>query len=284
MVITNNTGLPEPIVKACMLTEEVEGLRVTSLLEGVRALILKQRHWDEIEMDAADMIWLIYGTAVHQILEMTKEEDDEFREERLSMKISNTTLTGKSDLFKNKVITDYKTTSVYKTLFGETEDWEKQLKLYAMLWRDAGFEVNGGEIVGLMKDHSKPRARREKDYPKYPVKVYRWNFTDKDLDDIKAWATERIKLIESLKDVPDNKLPMCTPEERWVRDTTWAIKKQGVKKAKKVCSSKAEAEKELHNWPGCYIEERPGEDKKCMDYCMASQFCPHAMKLKGETH
>ena len=280
MKITNNTGLPEPIVKACELEENVDGLRVTALLNGACETILKARHWDEIEVDASDMIWLIFGTAVHKVLEMTSEEDDEFREERLSMKISNTILTGKSDLYKDKVLTDYKTTSVYKIIYGETEDWEKQLKLYAMLWKDAGFEVTGGEIVGLMKDHSKPKARREPGYPKYPVRMLKWEFTDKDIEETKRWATEKIKLIESLQNVPDHALPMCSREERWATNTTWAIKKQGVKKAKKVCKTKAEAERELLNYPGCYIEERPGEDKKCMDYCMVKDFCPYGKELR----
>lgn len=279
MKITNHENLPDPIVQACMPEEDVEGLRVTSLLNGVCETILKERHWDELEMDAADMIWMIFGSAVHMWLEMSKEGDDEFREERLSMKISNTILTGKSDLFTKDGITDYKTTSVYKVLFGETEEWEKQLKLYAMLWTDAGFKVKSGEIVALMKDHSKPKARREPGYPKYPVKVFKWDFTDKDIEDTKKWATEKIKLIESLKDVPDSALPTCSREERWATNTTWAIKKQGVKKAKKVCKTKAEAERELLNYKGCYIEERPGEDKKCLDYCMVKDFCPYARGL-----
>lgn len=280
MVITNKTGLPAPIVKACALEENVEGLRVTSLLEGVRAHILKQRHWDEIEVDAADMIWLIFGSAVHKVLEMTNEEDDEFREERLSMKVSNSILTGKSDLFRDKVITDYKTTSVYKVLFKEMDDYKKQLMIYALLWKDAGFEVNGGEVVALMKDHSKPKARREHDYPTYPVKMFKWDFSDKDLEEMRVWVTNRIKLIESLKDVPDDKLPLCTPEERWKTETVWAITKPNAKKAKKRCYSREEADRELHNYPGCHIEERPGEDKRCLDYCWASEFCPYGRALK----
>ncbi len=280
MKITNKKNLPQAFVKACEMEENVEGLRVTSLLNGVRATILTKRHWDEIERDAADMVWLIFGTAVHKVLEMTAEDPDEFREQRLSMKISNTTLTGKSDLFKDKVITDYKTTSTYKVKFGEFDDYKKQLLLYAMLWKDAGFEVNGGEVLMLLKDHT-PSKRFEEGYPEYPVWMEKWDFSDEDIRQVKEWATERIKLIESLENVPDCALPLCEPEERYHQDDTFAVKKQGVKKADRVFKTRREAEQHLaKKGSGYYIEERKGADRKCQDYCVCRAFCDHARAMQ----
>lgn len=282
MVITNKMGLPESFVKACEIEENVEGLRVTQLLNGVRATILTQRHWNEIEVDAADMVWLILGTAVHKVLEMTDEGDDEFREQRLSMKISDTVLTGKSDLYKNKVITDYKTCSTWKVIFGETEDWERQLLLYAMLWKDAGFEVKGGEILSIMRDHIKTKGKIDPSYPEYPVTMFKFDYTDKDIESIRKWAESRIKLIESLKDVPDDELPLCTPEERFNKGDKYAIMKTGLKKAKKVCDTREEAERLMAEKSGDHIEVRKGEDKKCLEYCMCREFCSYAQSLKGE--
>lgn len=283
MIITNKKGLPEPYVKACELEENVEGLRVTQLLNGVRAVILTQRHWDEIEVEAAKMVWLILGSAVHKLLEMTDEEDDEFREQRLSMKISNTTLTGKSDLYKNKVITDYKTCSTWKVVYGETDDWQKQLLLYAMLWKDAGFEVNGGEILAIMKDHIETKAEFDPSYPEDPIEMFKWDFTDKDIEDIRVWAEKRIKLIESLENVPDEELPLCTPKERFNDGDKFAIMRNGRKNAKKVCDTREEAESLISQYHGDYIEVRKGIDKKCLKYCMCREFCQYAQSLKGES-
>ena len=49
--------------------------RVTQLLKGIRETILERRHYHEIEQDVSDMIWLLFGTAVHSIIEHHKEAD-----------------------------------------------------------------------------------------------------------------------------------------------------------------------------------------------------------------
>lgn len=89
MIITNKLGLPAPLVS--LAQEEYESAeneyRVTSLLRGVRETILEKRHRHEVERDVADMIWLLFGKAVHGILEQHAEQDDELKEMRIKVPV-----------------------------------------------------------------------------------------------------------------------------------------------------------------------------------------------------
>ena len=66
MIITNKYNLPKPFVEFAMQEYRVapREYRVTSLLKGLRETMLLRRHGDEIKVDVADMVWLLFGTAV----------------------------------------------------------------------------------------------------------------------------------------------------------------------------------------------------------------------------
>ena len=149
MIITNKLGLPQAFVEMAKsdFTAEPKTYRVTSLLKGIRETILEKRHADEIEQDVSDMIWLLFGTAVHGILEKQQEQGHEIKESRLSINMGEYTLSGQFDLYnaKEKKITDYKTCSVWKVIYGDYSDWRRQLLIYAYMMRQIGFEVNSGK-------------------------------------------------------------------------------------------------------------------------------------------
>lgn len=71
MKITNKYGLPEPFVQALVKNYRPTPNRygVTTLLKGATQTVLERRFHDEISMDASEGIFMIFGTAVHQILE-----------------------------------------------------------------------------------------------------------------------------------------------------------------------------------------------------------------------
>ena len=135
MIITNNLGLPQAFVEMAKRDYEYEPneYRVTSLLKGVRETILERRHDEKIERDVSDMIWLLFGTAVHNILEHQEEGDYEIKESRIKIPIGGYILSGQFDLYnaKSNTITDYKTCSVWKIIYGDFEDWRRQLLIYA---------------------------------------------------------------------------------------------------------------------------------------------------------
>ena len=287
MKITNSMGLPTPFVSMAQSDYErgPNEYRVTSLLKGTREAILERRHEADIERDVSDMIWLLFGTAVHSILERSTEAGDEIKETRLKVEIGNYTLSGQFDLYSEsqKRITDYKTCSVWKVIFGDYSDWRQQILIYCWMMRKTGFEATEGEIVAIMKDHSKADAKRKPDYPKFPVKRIPFHFTEEDFAECEEWLAAKFEEIEFCETLPDAELPLCTPEERYNSGDKYAIMKNGRKTALRVLSDLEEAE----NWRaangGDFIERRPGVDKKCADYCAACDYCAHYQQnVKGE--
>lgn len=73
MIITNVYNLPQPLVDAASAEHAYTPKRysVTTLLKGTCEAILLRRHADEITMDVSDMVWLLFGTAVHSVLEQS---------------------------------------------------------------------------------------------------------------------------------------------------------------------------------------------------------------------
>ena len=279
MIITNNLKLPAPFVNMAQrdYIYEPNEYRVTSLLKGVRETILERRHDAEIERDVSDMVWMLFGTAVHGVLEKHEEGGNELKEQRIKIPFGDYVLSGQFDLYNDttKTVTDYKTASVWKIIFGDFEDWRRQLLIYCYMLRKIGFDAQGGEIVAFLKDHSKRDAKIKADYPQFPVQVVKFDFTDDDFKECEEWLMARFEEIAAAEKLPDDELPICTPEERFNSGDKYAVMKKGRKTALRVMDSLEEAERWKSEHGGDEIQKRPGEDKKCLDYCSACQFCSH---------
>ena len=280
MIITNELNLPQAFVQMAQRDEyetENNEYRVTSLLKGILETELERRHSHEIMRDVSDMVWLLFGTATHSILERQKEGDREIKETRLKMEMDGIVLSGQFDLYNEEEerITDYKTASVWKIIYGNYEDWRLQLLIYAYMLRDAGFPVKRGRVVAFLKNHSKRDAKVKAEYPKLPVQPVDFTFSERDFQEIEVWLKEKIAEVKRARELPDDRLPLCTQEERFNSGDKYAVMKKGRKTALRVLDSKEEAEQWMASNGGDSIEIRPGEDKKCQDYCAAKEFCSY---------
>ena len=267
MKITNNLNLPQPFVDAARTeyTYVPKRYSVTGILTGVREAVLQHRHDAETEQDAAEMVWLIFGKAVHSVLENAAETPGLQVEGRLEKDMGDGyTLSGIFDLYdpETKTVSDWKTASVWKVLFDDWADYEKQLAIYAWLLNETGRPCNRGEIVALLKDHSKTEASRRADYPQLPVYRRTVEFTPEYLEEIGDMVAENFAAIKYAETLEDAELPLCTDEERWHKPDKWAVKKPGVKKAVRVYDTREEAMKHAEG-TNLEIEYRPGEDTKC---------------------
>jgi hypothetical protein len=262
---------------------ETNEYRVTSLLKGLRETILERRHEEEIECDVSDMIWMLFGTAVHSVLERQQEGSQEIKESRVKIFIGNYILSGQFDLYNGitNTITDYKTASVWKIIYASYDDWKRQLLIYAHMMQSIGFPVEKGEIVALLKDHSKRDAKVKKDYPSLPVHKVVFSFTEKDFAEIEEWLHKRFEEIAELEQLQDDLLPVCTPEERFNSGDKYAVMKKGRKTALRVLDNEEEATRWMGENKGDSIEIRLGEDKKCTDYCTVNQFCNYYQQKRG---
>lgn len=281
MKITNNLNLPDMLKRAVEKEYEYRDKRysITSLLDPDRVLMLKRRHNDEIEQDVSECIWMLFGTVTHYALETGIEcRENEYVEEHLEHTFENGyTLSGIIDHVED-FVDDYKTTSVWTVIFGSNnEHWKKQLQMGAYLhYKEHGNWINKGRIIAILKDWNKRDVKDN--YPKLPVEVIEFDLGTP--EEIEKWILDRFKRIEELEKMSDLDLPLCTDEERFNSGTKWAVKKKTYKKAFKVFDDFDKARDLLitleQKYPGEYeLIERPGEDKKCQNYCSCCKFCPY---------
>lgn len=278
MIVKNSFGLPEALVKAVTLEKHNEPgcVSATTLLKGVKEILLTDRHWDEITVDVADNIWALLGTAVHKVLE--EETQSTFTEEKFWSKIGDWNVTGKVDCYDlaNEVLYDYKCTSAWKVVFKNFEDWERQGKIYAWLLKQKGLNVKECNFIAILRDWSETESLRNSSYPVCQLYVHTFKITEEDLAEIEQYIKEKLELLSAYKDTPDDSLPECTEEERWAEKTKYAVMKEGRKTAVRVWEEKADADnmvKELGDKH--YVEERKGKDKKCTRYCPCAAFCKY---------
>lgn len=292
MKITNKLGLPDMLVRAVEREYEYRPKRysITSLLDPDRVMMLKRRYNDEIEQDVSECIWMLFGTSVHYILEKgveNKKKENESVEEHLEYTFdSGYTLSGIID-HVDDYIDDYKVTSVWTVIYGSNnEHWKKQLQMGAYLYyKEHGVWKDKGRIIAILKDWNKKEANKNIKYPALPTTTIEFDLGEP--EEIENWIIERFKQVALLETLRDSELPMCSLEERFNKGDKYAIKKRTFKKAMKLHDTLDEAREHLINlerkYPGEYeIEERPGEDIKCLNYCSCCKFCNHYLENYDE--
>lgn len=300
MIITNKHNLPEPYFRSCLRDEhphfDWDTFSVTELMKGTKEIVLTRRFFQELEQDCVDMIWTVFGTAVHKVME-GHEGENELAEERISIEIpcgeyGIRHVSGGFDLYnaETQLITDYKTTGVYsyqmKLREGTDSDWAKQLRVYWLILAKAGFPVRDVRNTVFLKDWSKTQARRDRSYPQKPIVNIDYEYNGSFNSEVAAYMQADLaqKIIEVLdyKDLPESQIPDCSKEERWERDECWAIKKDGRKNAIKLHDSEFEAERHLLELgKGHYIEHRLGTPVKCIDYCTCASKCSFYHRYQG---
>jgi len=276
MVIKNYQNLPEALVKAVTLGKHNNPgcLSVTTLLNSTKQILLTDRHWDSLEDDVANRVWAILGTTAHKLFE--HEGENEFAEEFISYDFEGVKITGRIDLYNmaEGVVTDYKTNSAWKIKFQDFKDWDRQGMIYAWLLMKNNFKVNKCRFISLIKDHSKRDAKFDPSYPKHPIFTYEFDVTPERLEEIEFFIRDRVLLYKQYLDAPDDDIPPCGADERWEKPTKYAVKKDGQKRAVRVFDTLKDAEKMMTDLgKGHFVEHRPGESTRCMDYCLCWQYC-----------
>jgi len=276
MTITNKHNLPEGFVKAVSTEKHnaEDSLSATTLIHGIKEIILTDRYWDSLEDDVSDRIWAIWGQAVHSLME--SEGENEFTEQEMVYKVGDITVTGRIDSYdmKHGVINDYKTAPVIKVKLGNFTEWHLQGMIYAWLLTKNNFLAKHCRFIALLKDHSKPEVLRDSQYPKSPVYLYEFPVTKQGLFKIGIYIKDKISEYQRCIALDDDAIPPCTPEERWDRPSTYAVMKSGQKRAVKLFKTKEEADV-LANAKGDnhYVEYRKGESVKCSSYCLCKHYC-----------
>jgi hypothetical protein len=292
MKITNKFNVPETLVALASRDYYTKGqsdYSVTEIISPPRIQRLRRKHFEEIEQDVSDMLWMLLGTALHVVAERS-EVSGHTNEERLSAGIDGIILSGAIDLQKDEAdgitITDYKFTSAW-ALMNDKPEWEQQQNIYKYLVeRVKKKPVKGLKICALIRDWSRRDAQNKPDYPQAPIQIVdipMWTF-----DRTEAFIKERVEMHRDSKVSADwgEELPLCTEEERWVRQTTYAVKKDGRKTAIRVFDTQDEADallKEMPEKDKGFIEIRKGEAVRCTgNFCGVSQWCSQYQNQKEQ--
>ena len=286
MIVSNRLNLPAAFVNAVSVRRHNEPgcFSATTLNKGCKEIILSDRHFDEITVDAADSVWAVWGTAVHALLE--SQPDNNFHEESFKVPVSNSFVTGQVDSYdmENGVINDWKTASVWKVQFNDFKDWRAQGLTYAWLLQQSGLEVKKCRFVALLKDHSKTKAKNDSSYPQRPVFIYEFDVTAADMEETAARILSKVQEIENAYELDDDAIEPCSAEERWADGEKWAVMKNGRKTAIKLFDNSADADAmagEMGN--AYYVEHRPAISRKCGEYCNCKDFCNfYKVMNKGE--
>lgn len=279
MKITNKFNVPETLVALASrdyYTKGASDYSVTEIISPPRVQRLRRKHYQEMEQDVSDMLWQMLGSALHVVAERGVA-DNHITEERIIVNVGDVRLSGAIDIQQvtpdGIIISDYKFTSAW-ALRQDKFDWEAQQNIYAWLvQKGKGEKVKGIQICALVRDWSRREASVKPSYPQAPIQVLElpmWG-----LERTEKYILERIETHRLSKVQADwgDELPLCTDDERWVRETKFAVKREGRKTAIRVLDTEEEA-KELAEKEKGYVEIRKGEAIRCTgNFCGVNQWC-----------
>lgn len=277
MKITNHSGLPEPIVAAVKNDSYNKGgasYSTTELAVPSRIVALKKIHASELTEDAADLIYALIGKLGHSILEQAGTAS--IIEKRLFWEVGGVTISGQVDVVDESILDDWKFTSTYAAKSGAKPEWISQASVNRYLCEKNGIYISKARYTAIYRDWSKPKVKRERDYPRHQVEVFdvpMWS-----LEETERWICERIKSHEDAMIT----LPICTDEERWARGAGVAVMKKGRKTALRVLPSEGAALDYMHeqsDTKNLYTEARHGTNMRCENYCSVMPFCDFAKSL-----
>ena len=287
MKYTNRHNIPQEIINAVHNDNYSRGkatISATGLLQPPRIRLLAQEHYDKLTIDVSDEIWKLLGQSVHTILERANENnEDTITEQRMFAKVNEWTVSGQTDSIdvKSNILKDYKITSVWSIVSalqdGKT-DWEQQLNIYAYLYKqNTGKTIDQLNIIAIARDWNKNQYLRSGgDYPPSPITVL-----DIDLwsdEEQEAFIKQRVSIHQEAEVdyLINDKLPLCTDEERWRRKDTFRVEKKGRKTAVRVLDTQEEADKYIGGHKDSKllkVVEAKGECVRCANYCDVAEFC-----------
>ena len=287
MKLTNKLNLPGPFVRAVKKKTYDNGgswRTVTELIGPPKIACLKRKHDEEIEVDASDLVYTFQGEIAHAVIERNAKDEESIEEgwlseQRLFAEIEGKKISGAYDLFNPKTgeLLDVKNSTAWKAKGKDApSEWVQQTNCLASLLRRHGHNVTSIKILLVIRDHSKPEARRDPEYPQLPVVLLDVPIWEN--EKAESFLQERVRLhIEA-----ETKEAECSPEDRWAKPTIWAIKKKGQSRAITgglfAVEEKAK-EKLAELGSGYEIEFREGQNVRCELYCPVAKFCAQYQKI-----
>lgn len=308
MKITNKHNLPLSIA-VWLLHDDYEynadpyTISVTTLLKPIRQIVLaKQNSSADVEVDLMDLFAMRLGGALHDSIEyawltephkkllrlgLSQETVDRIvinptqsipgaievhLEQRGRIKLGKWTLSGKFDTVSSGQLEDNKSVVAFGYMKqSNKEDYIKQGSLYRLIYPDLVTE-NTIQINSLIKDWKKFESIRSREYPSTPIKIDRYPLWP--IEKTQQWAEEKLQVIDSLLNSPEDKIPLCSDDDLWRKPAVYKyFKNPDAARSTANFDNYADAiQKQLENNGVGVIKTVPGEVKRC-HHCSVFQFC-----------
>lgn len=265
-------SFPSPFQRALLRDDYSKGdsqFSVTGLLSPPLRTWLATLH--KREESAYGSFSALLGTAIHHILESNVDASTgEIAEKRVFAEICGAKVSGQMDLWENRTMFDYKSTRGVQDCM--KPDHYKQVNMNAYLAKLNGIESDNVAVVYIQMDWSYMQSTVNPSYPQSPFKIFIHPYDEK-----MAVDTFNKAIPEHLEALKGN-ARLCSKEEKWQKDDTYALMKPDGKRASKVCNTLEEAKAEIK--PGQIIQVRKGERTFCDNFC---GFKEHCYQYKQET-
>lgn len=272
-------SLPTPFLR-CLLDDQYDKgdseFSTTQLISPPQRTWIKEQGHEEIKT-ATSSFYAVLGTILHRVLQdYAREEEGEIAERRLYTEIQGRKVSGCIDLYE----THTSTVSDWKFIGGVQkeikDDHWKQLQINGRLAEIHGWEVNNVAITYFQRDWKTLQALVDPNYPKIGIQ----NLV------VPYDQSAGINLLETTVadhvNAKNGKPRPCTELEKWQAPASYAIIKNGGKRAINggVCSSLAEANDKM--LPGHFIQHRPSERTYCLHFCNLKHACPQFQRESRE--
>jgi hypothetical protein len=264
-------SLPTPFLRLLLDNRYDKGdseFSTTQLISPPQRTWIKAQGHEEV-FSIISSYYAVLGTILHRVIEdYALPEEGEFAEQRIHTTIQDRKVSGCIDLYE----TDTRTVSDWKFVGGvQTEikdEHLKQLQINGYLAELHGWTVNHVGIVYFQRDWKTLQALVDHTYPKSGIKPI---IVDYDRE-------HGIHLLETTVkehiDAKNGNPRECTLSEKWQDPPTYAILKNGGKRAINggLCSTLAEAHEKMK--PGHFIQHRPAQRTFCEFFCKLKHACP----------
>lgn len=214
-------------------------LTATTFNKSVQEIVLIERHYDEIEIEASDCLWRVLGSAVHKLLEdaLNKAKLPEFvqTEERLYGEILGQQISSRFDLVRNNYMCDYKVTSAWTRVFGSRDkEWVRQESINRYLYNKVYKRVlnDKSKLIVLYRDWSAKNVGGK--YPERPFESIELDLMS--IEETEMFLEGKVRDIKEARELKDSSLPKCTDEERW-KGYDKKLRKDVFRKCEKYCNA-----------------------------------------------
>lgn len=312
-IYTNEHNLPESYVKAVKVDKHrVYGdISVTQLIDAPQIRVLRKQH-DEV-VDVKDMLWALFGTALHSVLERSEQDS---MDARILMQAKEVLIdTGDEKAKKVAEWLDKMIPQFYPDGVNTDVMLEHTMTVDYLGWTLSGTCDRFTKSTGLLEDYkscstyeyTNPESRkkwhaqqniyahmlRQMGYEVHKAQIVaifkNWSrmesMRNKDYPPLPIMCLE-VPLFEDTKiqkyivdriklhqDAEKGIVPECTGKERWSKADAYAVVKEGGKRALRVLQTEAQAKEFIRANEFKYKEELVIQYRPGEDL-RCSSYCP----------